>query len=63
MLVAGGLLDQPAGEWLAQNYAGAVWDMLERSQQKSFSLADLKPSEAALNKQITEMITKIAEGR
>jgi hypothetical protein len=33
MLVAGGVDDQPAGRWLAANFAGSTWRILEAERE------------------------------
>mgnify|MGYP000679762660 CR=1 FL=1 len=40
MLVAGGLLDQPAHQWFAVQYAGWLYQLLEKQAR-----ADVKPDQ------------------
>lgn len=54
MLVAGGIDDQPAGRWMARNYSGRIWQLLEKVTAETFDY-----SMGMLDKDEIEMLNEI----
>lgn len=52
MLKAGGLLDQPAGDWFSIQWAGWVWSVLRAMNAEGFKEETLNANDLKLYEQI-----------